>query len=408
MQESVLFSATVTAPSHSSRAKFYTIAPQHLGSCCEELISPRFNEEGVNYRRAWWPLGVAIFVSLVTPRLPLAEQQRGSKDSVRTRADQPSSASGEHARFERLATLRWHLPFCPAGGSPWSPSGTLLAVDSSGRLGVFDASRPQVPPRTLLAMSSPTSIAVSWSPDGRWIACRTKTYSRPNGNLSISDTLWVIPVTDGGPTVAGSAVGWPFLWGSDGILYWWDDAQASRFVPPAPPSPQEPDRSRRVPGLAEFLHQGIARVTPGDPPEVAPLHLGQALLHGTFRDGRRFLVQRIGSEPRSVVVSATGEVLASLDGAAREDSSGTLLRYFSPNSVTAQGRYIIGFYEVDTKDGDNIAKAVVFLTDTTGTSRIPVDGANYSTRAECSILGTWLALEVLSGGVEVGKLIEPR
>src|SRR5690349_14350718 len=136
------------------------------------------------------------------------------------------SSGGELPRFERSATLPWHLPFCPAGGSPWSPTENLLAVDSAGVLAVFDASRPQSPPKTGLAMPTPTNITVSWSPDGQWIACETKTYSRTSGRpgVTITDTLWAIPVAGGRPIVILGAERWPFLWGSDEALYSWDRA----------------------------------------------------------------------------------------------------------------------------------------------------------------------------------------
>ena len=129
----------------------------------------------------------------------------------------PTTAVGKHARFERLVALSWHLPFCPAGGSPWSPAGGLLAVDSAGRLATFDVKHPQAAPRILLALATPTNITVSWSPNGRWIACHTKTYS---GRSAIGDSLWAVPVESGRPElVQGGSRIWPFVSGSDGFIY---------------------------------------------------------------------------------------------------------------------------------------------------------------------------------------------
>jgi hypothetical protein len=78
------------------------------------------------------------------------------------------------------------------------------------------------------------------------------------------------------------------------------------------------------------------------------------------------------------------------------------LRLFNGLSVTADGRYVAGIYEVE--HGENVAKSVVFLVDTTGTVRFPVDDAPYSFRLHCSRTGNWIALETLRGGLEVGAL----
>ena len=72
--------------------------------------------------------------------------------------------------------------------------------------------------------------------------------------------------------------------------------------------------------------------------------------------------------------------------------------------MTADEQYVVGFYEVDEPRGDNVAKAVVFLTYTLGQVRIPIEGACYSTKPECSPTGPWLALEALHGGIEIGIL----
>jgi hypothetical protein len=289
----------------------------------------------------------------------------------------------------------------------------LLAVDSAGTLAVFDASRPQDPPKTLLTMPAPTNITVSWSRDGQWIACKTKTYSQPrHAGIAIAESLWAIPAAGGRPKlIQGGVEVWPFLWGSDGFLYGWVGTRTFRFAPPTSLASENPDATARTPSLALLPRQEIVRITAGDPPEVVPLpQLGRVLQRGRFPDGRRFLMTRLepGQGPRNVVVDATGRILAGLDGSAREDSSGTPLGYFTATSVTADGQYVAGFYEVDTKAGEDIAKAVVFLTDATGRSRLPVDGAPYSTRIECSPTGHWVAAEMLRGGVEVGTLEVPR
>ena len=308
----------------------------------------------------------------------------------------PPAAPGTHARFERLATLNWHLPYCPAGGSPWSPAGGLLAVDSAGRLGVFDVQRPDLPLRTLLAMATSTNITVSWSPDGRWIACKTKTYSRRRADrgIAIGDSLWVVPVEGGRPElVRGGSEFWPFFWASDGYIYGWDGSKACRLAPPAAWRAQNLGAVSRISRLASAGNLGIVRITPGDPPTVVALpQLGRALQRGAFPDAERFLMILSPPGPRNVIVDAAGAIRGVLDGSAREDSSSTALDYFTATSVTADNRYVMGFYEVDDARGDDIAKAVVFLADTLGGVRIPIEGACYSTKPELSPAGPWLVL----------------
>ena len=103
-------------------------------------------------------------------------------------------------------------------------------------------------------------------------------------------------------------------------------------------------------------------------------------------------------------MDATGAVVASLDGPAREDSSSTPLGYFTATSTTADGQYVAGFYEVDSKDGEDIAKAVVFVTDANGRVKLPLEGAPYGTDIQCSPTGHWVAIAALRGDLEVGSL----
>lgn len=324
----------------------------------------------------------------------------------------PADGFAAAARFEEVARCRFHLPYCPAGGSPWSPSGSLLAVDSAGTLALLDISKPREPLMRLFAKPPATNLAVSWSPDGRWIACRTKTYSSSpirEGTL-ITDSLWAIPVAGGPPILvwAGEEDGL-FFWGSDGVLYSWQARRPSRFVLPGGPTTTS-DALKRQPRLSEFSPEAsrtrgvAARIVPGDPPGVTPLPaLGRALICGSFPDERRFLVTRSeGRGPRTVVVDEEGTTLASLDVTAREDSSGTKLEYFSAGSVTSDGRYVAGFYEIDRDE--NVAKAAVFLIDVAATSPIPVAGAPYAIHVECSRTDHWLALETLDSWVVVGAL----
>jgi hypothetical protein len=102
-------------------------------------------------------------------------------------------------------------------------------------------------------------------------------------------------------------------------------------------------------------------------------------------------------------VDERGIVRLSLDGSAREDSSGTDLAYFSATSVTSDAAWILGFYEVD--DEHNVVKAPVYVVDASNSLRMPIEGAPYSTRPECAPNGARAAFELLTGGgVEIGVL----
>ena len=301
-----------------------------------------------------------------------------------------------HAHFERVSILHGALPRCAAAGSPWSPSGRWLLVQDGSALRRFDATRPQDSLKTLLTLGLVLNFKVSWSPDSKWIACG---FNELNG----STTLWAIPVEGGQP------VGFErvedvrrFVWASDGSIYGWSGmaTQPIRFTLPNK-DPSSTAHGVAVPRLLN-LDPYAVRFTPDVPSEVFPFPDWGIYppIRATFPDGRRFVVG-------ASVVNSEGESLGNLDGPAREDSSGTELNNFTPSSVTSDSRFVAGYYDVtESGPGDDefrILKSPVFLTDTLGRARVPLQGAPYSRRIECAPRGPWMALEAAPGLV-VGRL----
>jgi hypothetical protein len=316
-------------------------------------------------------------------------------------ADGDSMPVHGHAVFERLVSLTWSMPYCPAGGSPWSPTGGLLAVDSAGCLGIFDATHPGVPPRILFTpTSSPANMSISWSPDGKWIACRV--------GYQEDSRLWAIPLSGDKPIWIGSpgADTWPFVWAGDGYIYELKGSEVVRLEKPRS-SPSEAHRgtSKRI--IYSPRRDRPVFLTPGESPtgSLLPDVLGRADEGDPFPDRPEFLIHRdhFGDGlPYSMVIDTAGAIRTVLDGWAREDSSNTRLGLFAACSVTSDGSWVAGFYEVDGEW--DIDKAVVYLGDARGRVRIPFENAPYSVRPECSQRGRFLALDRLNGGLEVGDL----
>lgn len=384
---------------------------------------------GTNTMRQCVALGLLAIVSVVFLNSGCG---RSSPENTRTRAPSVSSPSlsdsestlaevpslgsevrpPRSARFRPLASLpTWRLPYCPAGGSPWSSDGKLLALTNGQVLAVFDAMHPEEPPKVVHISSPPTNMTISWSPVGRWIACHTKSYTRPEGarGVVITDSLWAVPVDEGRAVPVATRDVWPFLWASDGYIYGWEGTTIERFPPPNPWRARNPVTAQRITRVVYTLGQGTVFFTPGNPPTAVrvPTSIGHVFEGDPFPGGGLFIIRRYaygpGTPAYGAVVDVRGVEHASLDGPAREDSSGTNLGpAFGATTVTADGQYVLGYYEVD-RDED-VAKAVVYVVGRNGGSRIPVEGACYSVQPECSPRGNYLALEALHGGVEVGVL----
>lgn len=331
-----------------------------------------------------------------------------------------------HARFIRHATLpSWELPFCTNFGSPWSPSGDLLAVTNGEVLAVFDARRPTDPPRPLLRIPTPGRFVIAWSPDGDWLACETSAPSPhvgPHG-IAMTHALWAVPVTDDGPS-REPAVGRPevldwnarlasFLWAADGYLYVWDDRRVRRVAPPSAWRSAHPDSAVRASRLAFVPGQGIVAFAPGPSPRTRLIDgLRDVMTREAFPHGRRYLITRLAAGPsRNVVLDPAGEPLGDLDAFERSLGGPPA---FTATSVTADGRYVAGSYDTPRRtdgtptDGAPADHAgCVFLTDTLGNARIPVSGAGRGVEPRCSPRGNDAVLS-FPGGLEVGSLVVRR
>ncbi len=135
---------------------------------------------------------------------------------------------------------------------------------------------------------------------------------------------------------------------------------------------------------------------PGYLPAVGAKGLGPAIPRERFPDGRRYLLTRIGKQPeRNLVLDAQGEILGDLDAPVRADPQHEP-DGFTAISVCSDGNTIAGSYDRprhrdgSSAEGDVVHDAwLVFLTDTLGTSRVPVSGAGLGIEPHCAPVSRW-------------------
>jgi len=257
----------------------------------------------------------------------------------------------------RVATLRDYR-LLPRG--VWSPRGTLLPIKNSSGLSIFDAGHPDVAPRLIL----PGPVASAWwSPDGSWLVGEVIERRAPEEVL-----CWVIAASaDGGMRDTlrfGRDLG-PCYWGDDGAIYVWTSSPSAARIKLAPPRGwrprSRPAHPRPVPILSTLV-----------PALLAPYDLCLDVLP----DGRHFIAR---SGMSNFVVDDQGEVT---------DSLGSTISW---NSVSADGRFLIGYHEVDAEAGENIASARLFVGDVHGKWILPIRGARSSVEMRMSRQGSLLA-----------------
>lgn len=328
-------------------------------------------------------------------------------DLCPARAASAPAARETRATFTSAIHSTDQIANCSIGASPWSPRANLLALATSQGLALLDMDT--LPPRQRLLCTSAKLVQykVAWSADGRSLACLMHFVAFPVRPGAPDDSLFVIDVASGARHFVHAGWVWPFFWASDGGLYGWtsprDEDAPIRLLAPAAHAPASHLREQT---LITHAVRPLLRFTPGDPPTVQAVEGFDMLFQRSgFPDGKRYLVSRMASDPkeRNLVLDSTGKILKHLDGKFPDPRGGRSLEYFSACSVTSDGLYVGGFCEVDSPDGDNIARAPVFLVAVEGDARIPLLGAPDATKIEFASFGGWVALQSLNDGLCVGR-----
>lgn len=301
-------------------------------------------------------------------------------------------------------SAEWGLP--NSAVDPWSPNGRFLALQRAGELYVYDMSRPGEAPRRVLAQNVPY---LAWSPDGGWLLCRVQSGEEQQKDLF---SLIAVPVDSGGPvTVVAHADVGPFLWGSDGKIYFWHlhaDARRELDGPPAWHAQNSSPRPSKtflfwLPQQRSAASGLLRRFTPEIREEASPSGLNRRGIElvspeGIFPDGQRCLVniRERGRAPYTAIANLDGTVV-------RELGSHVGPNAFIGTSVSPDGRYVIGFREIDS--GDDIAGAPLFLADAAGARVLPIEGGFNGLWPRFSPTGLLVAFEdPVSGKVHVATL----
>lgn len=323
-----------------------------------------------------------------------------------------SSTGILRARFVPLAEFgaEWKL-LTPSVVDPWSPNGRFLALHRLGGpldgLHVFDVTRPAEPPRRVLAQIAPY---YTWSPDGGWLLCRVRSDAQWRKGLS---SLVAIPVDSGEAVtlVANGDVGLPFLWATNGKIYYWygDTDQRRELEPPAGwraenPLPHPPRMSMLW--IPPTGHEGgtLLRFAPELQEAAIPGAMDRWRVHfvspqAAFPDGQRFLVniQERGRSAYTAIIDRNGQVLHEF-GTSHFAPDG-----LSGSSVSPDGRYVIGCRGIES--GDAITGAPLYLAESGGAWIIPVDGGFHGLWPRFSPKDYFLAFEdPVTGHVHVGTL----
>lgn len=308
-----------------------------------------------------------------------------------------SACASPRVEFTPTDTLRG---FSFADLMPWSPRGSLLAVESEEGLYVYDAGRPGESPERIDGGLG----REQWSPDGAWIA-----RLRASPEFRQRDTIDVIAAsgTDRYMAYAGPRV-WPILWAADGRLYVWPlSAPAFRTLrTPLEPSEQNlPARSTLVIGQMSPL--GLLRFVPGSHPRTEPL----AMIDSTFGTGHRMLMDALPEHGRFLVMGpprAGGPLTAVVidtEGRAITPQS-SVQGSHSWYSLTHDGRAVLG--AVVTTEGTEAATilaAELFIEDARLSWRSSISGTGTGMNPWMSRDGRFLAyVDPMSRSICIGRL----
>jgi hypothetical protein len=184
---------------------------------------------------------------------------------------------------------------------------------------VLNAAHPVNPTRPGIRASY-----VSWSPDGRWLACLIRPSPRVERELIV-----VASPTPGGErdTLYDGPRAWPYVWGCDGRIYYWDEQAARVRHTRWRAKMSDPPRSQAqlvsmtgrmgLPRLMLFDTCSGSEVTLTSVPRLDSLAgpTGYCLAQDEFTDGKRFLIHGPSTYSHGgggLVVDGRGTVLDTL------------------------------------------------------------------------------------------------
>ena len=256
-------------------------------------------------------------------------------------------------RYEPIAELK---NYSPTSFEPWSPKG-LLALTGRDGLSVFDPRQPTQSPRRIAL----AGYDARWSPEGDWILFQS--------GRGATSRLIAVQVADAwADTIYTGEDLWPYVWASDGRIYGWLRTRSHPRVSIGPPRRwlEEHKSEKRVPH-AILLPMGIGFM-PGAAPSdwILPIYdprTASVLLRNTFPGDSLYLAMVTGK------------------GASVIDTRGNLVRTIPMDSVSdwwsvsADGQLLLGDREILTPDGENLADAVLFVGDATGSWATRIEGA---------------------------------
>jgi hypothetical protein len=291
------------------------------------------------------------------------------------------------------------------GFGAWSPRGQRLALaDSTTRICVFDAARPERPPRMVLDARSWVR-SFSWSPDGEWLLVITGD-PRPDNQV----VLMAVPVDGGTPdTLRAQSELWPAVWGPDGRIHYRSGRRRFTLEAPAGWVPSAGTRLHDPPVLEvaddlslRFRHWSPA---PGEEPLLpgADVTVGGVVrvrLIDMLPDGSRALVGvSRDTMARWRIVDADGATLTDLQRAGIA---------FQPTALSADGRLLAGF--TGRWEGEaGWTRTELTIADANGGWVSAIEGTEDGVGPQLSRTGMLVAfLSRASGGTRVGRLVVTR
>ncbi len=315
-----------------------------------------------------------------------------------------------------VPTITYHETAAFAGSfpwrEPWSPTAHVLVFNGGDGFYAFDADLPDAPARRVA--SCIVSHAV-WSPDGGWILG----LHRPD---VWTDRLLAIPLSGEGEVeiVSSDGLG-SFLWGSSGFIYYWDDERnLQRVSPPQKwwdenPGPhavtdQYTQQPREREEAWEPTHWPVVFRAHPDEEEIILIPAPEQEIHAyfildEFIDRRTLLmaVYPLHDSVYDIVVDAAGNVRTTLRHDCTPLPGGLFLYGFSPHSVSADGRYLVGTTVVE--DGHIVYESDLQLAYAGSGWAYPIADAPDGSWPYLSREGLLLALRGLDDGlIHVGEL----
>jgi hypothetical protein len=311
-----------------------------------------------------------------------------------------AQASPKHVTYHELRYLEhFSTPIC------WSPRDARLALRGGEGVYVFDAAKPDVPPR--LVVTGPWS-GLDWSPDAQWLLVSASAPPQP-----VYDRIRIeaVPLGTGKRWVVyfGAERFGP-MWASDGYVYAWHQSPVyglERYELEPPPGyiAHHPGPIAPTTYLVWGVNQrGQSRPTAfrcrPSPKDWAIVNwdstgADNVFPRGSDARGTRFLVTLFGlpNRDRDQIIDAEGHVVARVGTSQAEWTS-----------LSGDGSLLAGHHEID--QGDNIGGGILYVGDAKGawTARVATKAAAIHPRL--SREGLYVCFEdPVAGGLHVGELI---